>query len=61
MEAKIIKSKTDCFMTTSKEKSTLTLAITKAKIAIKNTRAKYNGLDLLKKLVIINCFCIFAL
>ncbi|GAA4941785.1 hypothetical protein GCM10023314_13470 [Algibacter agarivorans] len=38
----------------------LNLAITKAKSVIKKTMMKFIGLDLLKILVIINCFCIFA-
>ena len=36
------------------------LAVRKAKTVIKRTMIKFIGLDLLKMLVIINCFCIFA-
>jgi hypothetical protein len=37
------------------------LATKKAKSMTKKTMIKFIGLDLLKILVIINCFCIFAL
>ena len=36
------------------------LAVINASAVIKKTIIKFIGLDLLKKLVIINCFCIFA-
>jgi len=36
------------------------LAVIKANAVIKKTIIKFIGLDLLKMLVIINCFCIFA-
>ena len=57
-------SKTICFNTNTNVIGSFinsTLAIMKAKSVIKKTMMKFIDLDLLKMLVIINSFCIFAM
>ncbi|NNC49648.1 MAG: hypothetical protein HKO01_03835 [Flaviramulus sp.] len=64
IEAQTIKNKASCLrikIKLTESRVSFVLAIKKAKSVIKKIIIKFIDLDFLKMLVIINCFCIFAL